>query len=126
MINPSVMRWLVSLLILKSFVSFAMENEGFEQRTEMGHLMPLYEIWVLDRLCSNTRYQAEVGQSRMKCIRRARADLPHCTNEYRRKIPRNDSREIDGRLRYRDFMAGYTRCLKEQIRRRNLSEVREQ
>jgi hypothetical protein len=104
--------------VLMPALAFAAIEQSTGQ-TEMEHLMPLYEIWILDRLCSSTRYQAETGLSKMSCIRQTRNELSHCAQRFRNKIPRNDSQEIDGRLRYRDFIAGFTRCLKEQARRRD-------
>ena len=104
---------LVVLFFSMTAAALAMEDAKFGQQNEMEHLMPLYEIWILDWVCSNPRYRSEMGISRMDCIREVRDVLPHCNGEYRRKIPRNDSKAIGERLRYRDFMAGYTRCVKK-------------
>ena len=112
--NDKYIKWCLAILFfLKTIVAFPMEESMIGQRTEMEHLMPLYEIWTLDWVCSNPRYRSEIRISRMDCIREVRNALPHCNGEYRMKIPRNDSKAIDGRLRYRDFMAGYSRCLKK-------------
>jgi hypothetical protein len=109
---------LLILFLSTAVAAFAMEGERFGEQTEMEHLMPLYEIWILDWMCSNPRYQGEFGSSRMNCIRAVRNVLPHCNAEYRKKIPRNDSQATGERLRYRDFMAGYTRCLEQRNRER--------
>jgi len=119
----SSLRRLVILSLLTTVAAVAMEEREVGQQTEMEHLMPLYGIWFLDLVCSNSRYRSEVGTSRMKCIREVRHVLPHCNGEYRTKIPRNDSKTIGERLRYRDFMAGYTSCLKKRHREwRNAKE----
>jgi hypothetical protein len=107
-------RCFAMLLLITNVSAFAMEEAKVGQQTEMEHLMPLYEIWILDWMCSNPRYRNEIRSSRMDCIREVRNVLPRCNGEYRMKIPRNDSKAIGGRLRYRDFVAGYTRCLKKQ------------
>ena len=119
----SSLRRLVILSLSTTVAVFAMEEGQVGQQTEMEHLMPLYEIWFLDWVCSNPRYRSEIGASRMNCIRQVRNVLPHCSGEYRMKIPRNDSKTTGERLRYRDFMAGYTRCLKKRHREwRNAKE----
>lgn len=115
--NKIPVRRLIAAYMLMPGIAFATGSHSVRQ-TEMEHLMPLYEIWLLDKLCSSPRYQAETGRSRFSCIRQTRYELPHCTDIYRGKLPRNDNQEINGRLRYRDFIAGFTRCLKEQARRR--------
>jgi len=107
-------RSLAILFLSNAVAAFAVGKPKMDQQTEMDHLMPLYEIWSIDWVCSNPRYRSEVRMSRMDCIREIREVLPHCNGEYRMKIPRNDSKAIAGRLRYRDFMAGYTRCIKKQ------------
>jgi hypothetical protein len=123
MFNKSPIRWFIALIFLTPPAVSEADGQSVARQTEMEHLMPLYEIWVLDRLCSNPRYQSEIGQSRMSCIRESRAGLPRCNAKYRTKIPRNDSQEINGRLRYRDFVAGFTSCLKERSGHRHITGV---
>lgn len=112
----SALPCLVILFLSTHAAAFAMQGLNADQQTDMDHLMPLYEIWILDWVCSNPRYQIEIQSSRMDCIRRVRNVLPECSGEYRTKIPRNDSKAVGKRLRYRDFMAGFTRCLKNRYR----------
>ena len=121
-----IMRCFITLLSISAATAFALEYARIGQQTDMEHLMPLYEIWVLERMCSKPRYRTEIGQSRMSCIRSVRDVLPPCSAEYRKKIPRNDSKEIGERLRYRDFMAGYTRCLKARYQQRDHAGGRRQ
>ena len=116
-------RSLAVLLLLFATSAYAMKGVTVGQQMHMEHLMPLYEIWSMDWVCSNPRYRSEIQSSRMDCIREVRNVLPRCSAEYRPKIPRNDSQAVGGRLRYRDFIAGYTRCLKK--RHKELRHVKE-
>jgi hypothetical protein len=72
----STLSCLVIVFLSTHVTAFAITDGQADQQTDMDHLMPLYEIWILDWVCSNPRYQVEIESSRMDCIRRVRNVLP--------------------------------------------------
>jgi hypothetical protein len=93
------------------------EHEAMaHQLPDTGHLLPAYALWAVEMLCSNSRYRAETGERKVACAKRMMDLTQICNRRFQQKIPRNDSKRRNGRLKYKDFIAGYQGCLKKLSR----------
>ena len=82
---------------------------------DTGHMLPVLEAWLVAAVCAEQRPATLAGKSRRACTQSLRRPVGRCTDRLRRRLPRHDSRVIDGRLGYADFVAAYRRCLHDEI-----------
>lgn len=84
------------------------------QLPDAGQVLPLHEIAMVSRICANPKYRSQIGKSRDECSKAIFKARRECTKAFHDKFPRADNLEIDGRMSYQKFAAGYMRCLRDQ------------
>jgi hypothetical protein len=84
------------------------------ERRDTGPTMPLMEISLILRLCRNPAFQLKAGTSVDECAKAMFELKRRCTKSFRRKFPRADNQNLQGRLTFRKFFEGYGRCLRKQ------------
>ena len=82
------------------------------QLRDTGHLLPAYQLWITEMTCANSRYGAEISMSKVGCARQMSALSHSCSRLLGQRMPRNESREVNGRMRYRGFVEAFQNCLK--------------
>lgn len=103
----------VAMLAIMSLVPVSTIGEGLSRKTPgIHHLMPLYEIAIIERTCSNDAYQADIKKSRDDCARELFKVVSSCTADHQMKYPRADNRRVGARLNHASFAALYQKCLK--------------
>lgn len=88
------------------------------------HVMPLYEIAMVSRLCASPDFETNAGESPDDCARAIYPFAKACTSAYHGKFPRGDDAEVGGRLSHRNFAAAYLRCLRGQYQAHSAAETR--
>ena len=85
---------------------------------DTGPMLPVFEAWLAATVCADPRVRSRAGGSRRTCVRALRRPVSRCTDRLRRRLPRHDSREIDGRMKYGEFIAAYQGCLRDEFKAR--------
>jgi len=79
---------------------------------DVGHMLPLYEVAIIERVCSDETYKTEIKKSRNECAKEMFKVVSECTADHQSKFPRSDNEKVGQRLDYREFSTLYKQCLK--------------
>jgi len=112
-LHPAVAMCIIpAALLLHAGVLTASELPA--KAPDIGHMMPLYEVAMIERICSSPRYRKKINRSRKQCAREMAKVVSRCTADHQARFPRASNKKGGGRLGYRSFATGYERCLKHR------------
>ncbi len=91
-------------------------SQNLERKLDdVAEVMPLYEVAVISRLCSDRELQLATGKSRDACVKQVYSLRQACSEFYQRKFPRADNAKVDGRLDHAGFARGFAQCLQGEL-----------
>ena len=89
------------------------------QPADTGHLMPLYEAWMIEVFCARRANQRQFGNSRADCIRGVGGEpAARCSAKLRERVPKaysdgvSEAETKPGRHTFTGFIKAYQACLR--------------
>ena len=92
------------------------------QPADTGHLVPLYEAWMIEVFCARRANQRRFGNSRADCVRGVGGEpVARCSAKLRERVPKaytDRVSEVDanlGRHTFAKFIRAYQVCLGHSV-----------
>ena len=89
------------------------------QPADTGHLVPLYEAWMIEVFCGRRANQRRFGNSRADCVRGVGGEpVARCSAKLRERVPKAYSDGVSevetklGRHTFTGFIKAYQVCLR--------------